>query len=311
MNYFLTKILVGSIAFLAILLLLLKGSSAIVESRGFTNSNTESNTLFIEDDMKYDILFMGISHARNFSRHENHSRIEKILDARIANIAQGKGKCGANEQLFYLKYFLSKGNQAPLIIYVLSPPLLFSETLPLATNTFDEETFSLEFLSHYLTFDSNNKEARLMSYISSKLHGEWLKKQPNTSTSKDVSLKSIDSLAIIEGQNLAYGGESMNFDQFEKTSNIIEQTVSFANEADIDMLLIIPPALFGQWRGHNEVLKFAEKLKNNYQNVGVADYSNSILEPQLYYDNHHLNTKGIVQFTETYLKPVIKQSDFR
>ena len=73
-----------SLVFIAILLLtivfLLECSSFIVKRRGFLNYQTESNLLFFKTQTDYDVLFIGISHARNFSRHKNHIQVEKILN---------------------------------------------------------------------------------------------------------------------------------------------------------------------------------------------------------------------------------------
>lgn len=306
MKSFLIKISLSVVIFLTVLFILLKVSSTIVKNRGFSNSNTESNTLFLKSNVSYDILFMGISHARNFSRFNNHHRIEKILDANVINLGQGRGRCGAKEQQFYLDYFQSKGNEASLIIYVLSPPLLFAETLPVATNTFDDEVFSLPFLVKYLPYDSPNKQGRIMSYISSKLNSQWIFKQPDTTTANSNSLQSLDTAAVTEGQNIAYSGTSKNLQQFEKTSAIIESTIASANK-ESEILLLIPPALFGQWRGHQQVLEFAKEMRHNYTNVQIADCSNSVLKPELYYDNHHLNTNGVIYFAEHHLKPILNQ----
>ena len=107
------------------------------------NSQTESNTLIIPENNKFDLLFLGISHARNFSRYGNHEKIEKALDKKIINLGQGSGYCGINEQLFYLDYFYNKNNTTKDIIIVLTPSMLTSEKLPIASNTFDNEIFDL------------------------------------------------------------------------------------------------------------------------------------------------------------------------
>ena len=131
--------------FLAFALILeigiLTGLSEYVASRNFQNHETESNLLFLGEDQEFDILLLGVSHARNFSRHKDNLRIENALGKTMCNLGQGKGACGINEQHFYLRHFYDKRNKANTLVYVLSPPLLFSETLPIASNTFDFEPF--------------------------------------------------------------------------------------------------------------------------------------------------------------------------
>lgn len=67
-----------------------------VERKGFSNHETESNLFFINDNENFDLLLLGISHARNFSRHKNHQRVEKILDKKFINLGQGGAKAKLN-----------------------------------------------------------------------------------------------------------------------------------------------------------------------------------------------------------------------
>jgi len=305
MRKFLLKTVLTSFIIILLTILTLLASSVVVKSKGFNNYTSESNLLFLQENSNYDVLFMGISHARNFSRHKNHLRIEKILDKRIVNIGQGGGSCGVNEQHFYLDYFLYKKNSTSKIVYVLSPPLLFSQTLPIASNTFNNETFELPFLWRYLGFKSENKSARVMSYLQTKFHRNWLFKKPNTLESRDDFLEALDRKAVKKGQNLAYDGENLYLNRFKKSTEVVEQTIKLAKDAKIEIILLIPPALFGKWRGHQETFNFMQSMAQKY-NVKTIDCSESVLDPILYYDSHHLNTKGVVYFTNKYLKPIIK-----
>ena len=306
MKYFIIKTFLILLSLLLIIFLTLIVSSAIVRNRGFNNYTSESNTLFFKKNQQYDILIMGISHARNFSRHKNHLRIEKILDSKIINIAQGSGACGVNEQLFFLEYFFKTGNSSSKIIYVLSPPMLFSKTLPIASNTFDNEVFDISFFANYLAFSSENKQARIMSYLQSKFHPSWLFKQPFTKDRENTALVSLDKKAIDEGQDMAYSGSELDMIQFQKTSKIIEKTIKISKENNSEVILLIPPALFGKWRGHTETLFFAKTMEKKYSNVKTFDGSETELKPEFYYDNHHLNTNGVIHFTNNYLKQLIE-----
>ena len=291
---------------LALMFILLIISSAFVRSKGFNNYTTESNTLFLKENECFDILFMGISHARNFSRHKNHLRVENILKSKVVNLGQGSGACGVNEQLFYLDYFFYRGNTVSKIIYVLSPPMLFSPTLPIASNTFKYEMFEIPFLFRYLQFKSENKNARIIYYLQSKLHPRWLFRKPYTKESMNKQLDSLNIDVVMNGQNVAYGGTNLNLIQFNKSIKIVEETIKLAKNNNSEVILLIPPALFGKWRGHQETICFAELMKDKYSNVKIIDGSETILNPEYYYDNHHLNTDGIVLFTKNYLLPMLK-----
>ena len=292
--------------YITLIVILLVLSSLYTKSKGFTNYTTESNTLWLKENTEYDILFMGISHARNFSRYKNHLRIEKILGSKIGNIAQGKNICGVNEQLFYLDYFYYKGNKASKILYILTPPMLFSETLPIASNTFKYEAFEFPFLLRYFHFDSENKGARIISYLQWSLHPRSIFNKPNTIERMESKLDTLNLEIVRKGQNLAYSGTNLNFNRFNNSIKIIEKTIMLAERNNSDVILVIPPALFGKWRGHKETIDFANSMKEKYSTVKVFDGSETVLTPDLYYDNHHLNTEGIVYFTEEYLNPIVK-----
>ncbi len=292
---------------LSISILFLHISTYIVKNRNFKNYETESNTLIINSDKEYDIVFLGISHARNFSRHKNQLKVENILNRKIINLGQGNGACGVNEQFFYLKYFYSLHNNSKTIIYILSPPLLFSETLPIASNTFNQEIFDINFLLSYMSFtEGENKYARIAQYIQTKFRPNWILYKPYSLDEKIDSLTEIDSAIVKQGLNYTYK-EGLNLERFNKSCKTITKTIDLAISKKNNVIFIIPPALFGKWNGHYETQKFGEKIEKKYPDkVKFYDFSETILEPHYYYDHHHLNTKGVVYFTENYLKKVLK-----
>ena len=119
------------------------------------------------------------------------------------------------------------------------------------------------------------------------------------------TIDSLDKDAVVAGQNMAYGGKGLNIEQFTKNASVIEETIIRSKEEGSELILIIPPALFGQWRGHARTLKFAQKMKDLY-NVEVLDASMTMMNnPHYYYDSYHLNTQGVVYFTRNYLRPAL------
>lgn len=302
MKKFVFKTLLFGLVFSVILIVVLLATSHFVAKKGFKNSQTESNTLIIKEKQQYDLMFMGISHARNFSRHGNHELVEQLLGKKIINIGQGGGICGINEQLFYLDYFYSKGNTADTIFLILTPPMLTSETLPVSSATFDSEVFDLSFFFRYLWFDTENKQERMVQYVQSKLQSKWIKTKPNYSVVKKDSLTGIDLAAISKGMKIAHG-ETISKERFEKSCVAIKKIINKARTNNSTIVMIIPPALFGKWPEHDLVVNFARTLKQE-QNVAFYDFSESVLSPNYYYDHHHLNTKGVKYFTELYLKPL-------
>ncbi|WP_264535030.1 hypothetical protein [Flavobacterium sp. N1736] len=300
---FIVKTILVFTGFLIILLIVLLASSAYVKSRNFKNSQTESNTLFIKADENFDLMFMGISHARNFSRYGNHEILEKMLKKKTVNIGQGEGKCGLNEQLFYLNYFYSENNKVDTIFFILSPPMLTSDKLPFSTNTFNEEVFNLKFCSQYLLFDTENKYERMIQYGQSKLKASWIDLMPNYKIGKFDSLKKIDLASVKKGVKFVHG-ESINTEIYNKACLEVEKIVKTAKENKSEIIMIIPPALFGKWPEHELAIDLAKKMKTNY-NVKYYDFSESVLVPEYYYDHHHLNTNGVKYFAQHFLKPLL------
>lgn len=285
--------------FFGILIGVLEFMSGIVEKRDFQNYSTDSNTLIIEKDKQYDFVLLGISHARNFSRHKNHQRVESKLDKSFINLAQGGGACGANEQLFYLKYFFKKGNSVSNVVYFLSPPMFYSENMAKSSMTFYRESFKTDFFIEYLLFKSVEKKPRLTEYIKSKLSEKWLDYQPFSFESMDDIMESMDSTKIEAGIKLAYR-HGMKEENFNMNCKIIEETIKQALDNNANVKFVIPPAVFGEWPGHDAVLSFCAEMKAKY-NVEYYDFSRSVMDTNYYYDHHHLNTTGIEYFTKKYL----------
>ncbi|MEM6377908.1 MAG: hypothetical protein AAF705_06830, partial [Bacteroidota bacterium] len=274
-----------------------------INQRTFANYNTESNLLNLKAYQNYDLLIMGISHARNFSRHKNHQRIEQILNKRIINLGQGNGVCGVNEQLFYLDYFYHKENKSQKLVYFISPPLFFSGALALSTNTFDHEPFEWDFFRRYRNFPAEQHQERMVSYLQSKYNPRWLLNKPFSLDRMDEQMMGIDSVVVKAGFRQAYGA-ALNMERFAQSTKQFKATIELALAHQTEVILVIPPALFGKWDGHQEVAAFAQELAKS-EMVSYYDFSEAVLEPQYYYDHHHLNTDGVVFFTEEYLKPVV------
>ncbi|MBL7889573.1 MAG: hypothetical protein JNL24_08475 [Bacteroidia bacterium] len=257
----------------------------------------------MKDNEQYDVLFLGISHARNFSRHRNHELIEKITNKKVINLGQGGGICGVNEQKFYLQYFYRKKNKAKNVLFILSPPLMYSETLPIASNTFEEEVFSIDFFINYLLFKSENKSERIIEYIRSKLTKKWLLTQPHSKENESTFLTSVDMKIVKEGFVAAYG-DSLSHTRFTKSCETVESIIEETKTNDSKIIFIFPPAPFGKWPGHKSCIEFAKKMELKY-GCKYYDFSEAITTPAYYYDHHHLNSKGVEYFARTFLNPII------
>ena len=305
MKKLISKVLAYAFTLFILILAIVECSSYWVNRRNFKNSETESNLLVMRQDSNYDLVFMGISHARNFSRHRNHERMESMLGKKILNLGQGGGICSPNEQLFYLQYFYNQNNKAKRIVYVLSPPLLFSLSMPIASNTFHYEPFSIPFVWQYVNFPAENRTQRLMSMVQFKLTPSWINHIPFSYPISTGRLEKVDSATVAHGQDIAFNSMSEDTNRFSISVEKVQQTIDLARSHGTEVVLFIPPALFGKWRGHDMTKKWGEKAALQ-KGVSFYDFSESVLEPQYYFDHHHMNTPGVVYFTEKYLKPVLK-----
>ncbi|MEH0156171.1 hypothetical protein V6R21_18625 [Limibacter armeniacum] len=306
------KFLFNIVAFVLIafttLMICVMSTSAIVDSKEFNNGSTESNTLVFHENEQYDLMISGISHARFFSRYQHHQIVEGLLDKKMINIGQGSNICGVNEQYFYLRFFLDQGNTTRQLVYFLSPPMLYSETLPIASNTFDYERFDFSFLWAYLNSESENKRQRIFSYIKSKLKPSWLFHNGSKQNGIYNKLDKIDQDVVKKGFIEAYGENGPSNDRFLKSCKVLEEEIIFCQKHGISFAFVIPPALFGKWPGHQEVVKFAERMHQQYS-IQYYDHAEAVLEPTLYKDHHHLNTEGIKYYTAHYLKDIINEKD--
>lgn len=300
---FITKIGLFLLFFLGVFLVPTILSSYIVSRQEFLPWQTESNTLIIKEDDHFDLMFMGISHARNFSRFGNQEKLESIFNKSIINIAQGGNRCGIREQQFYLSYFLAKGNSVDEIIYMISPPMLYSITMPIASNTFRYEKIDWDFVRLYWQFESENKNQRLISLFLSKMEERWFLHKPKEISEQIAYIPKIDSLAVQKGFKIAYSGNTLNQKRFEISCKELEETIVLAQQNNIKVSLMIPPAVFGQWPGHANTMAFASEMNQKY-GLSFYDFSLSVLAPKYYYDHHHLNTPGVIWFSKNVLSTV-------
>lgn len=308
MKKYLTKILLFILLFFTLFAVLITVSNKIVLNRNFNVSQTEGNLLILKPNTHYDIIFIGNSHARNFSRHNNHKLVEGILNKKIFNLGKTGGRCGTNEYLFYLQYNFSKGITADTIIHNIFSQMLYGSFSNHASNTFNDEPFSMNFFLQYLAYPyAQNKYQRLFYYLRSKSSRKWFKMQTFSLKAKTDSLTYIDSIAIQEGIEKAYK-DGFDKEVFNRAANITEELIKTAQNNGSAIIFITTPTLFGDWPHQEDIASFMFEMNKKY-GTKYFNFANCINNPHLYYDNHHLNTKGIEYFTEKFLKPALEQND--
>ena len=299
MKLFVTKILLFTIFLVVLFFMALYISSCYVSKRDFSNGNTESNTLVIGENQTFDFVILGISHGRVMSRDLNHDKVEIICSKRFLNLAQGRGQCGFSEQEYYLKYFYRKGNSTNTLVYFITPPMFFNSNLANNSFTFVDEPFKFDFLWNYMFFESEEKPNRILEYTRSKFKDSWIQLRPLNSTENLNVLDSVDSLKIANGLKSAYpmGLDSL---RFQKSIKTLEETISMAKQHGTETVFVIAPSLINVWPGQSEVEDFLEKMSHTY-GTQFYNFSDAIQDPHLFYDHHHLNSRGVEIFAKDYL----------
>ncbi len=285
-----------------IMLMIISYYSNRVDRYHFYNWETESNLLHLKSNQHYDMLIMGISHARNLSRHRNHLKTERILNKKVVNIGRGLGKAGASIQLLYLRQFYAMNNKADIVLYVMTPPMMFSDRDKQST-AFNDEPFKPGFLMRLFMSKVPDKWNKTFYYLESKTKKEWLNILPYSEEIMDRQLNKIDTLAINEGLKAAY---PIGLDQhmFEKNAITVTHTVKLCKRKNARIIFVITPTLFGSWPGHQQVIQFLARLNKEF-GVVIYDFSSAFSDPSLFYDHHHLNSKGVEIFLEDCLKPLL------
>jgi len=257
-------------------------------------NEVESNLHFINEDEQFDMVMVGISHARNFSRQTNHAITERILNKKILNLGRGGGLCGLNGQQLYLDFFFEKGNKTKEVLFVATPPLLYGTYLDRNEAGYWDEPIRFDFSWFVLKNGNSDKRWQLYQSFTRKLKPSWLsfKKYPNEPNTSQ--LETVDSIKIEEGMKLAYP-EGMKHSMLEENFQYFNKIVKTCQSNDVQLKVMIPPSVFGKWQGHDEVLAALNQRKA-IDNFEIIDLSEAIMEKEFYYDHHHLNSEGVEVF---------------
>ena len=268
----------------------------------------ESNLYFIKEKEQFDLTILGISHARNFSREANHEIMEDILQKKVMNLGRGGGLCGLQLQAIYLDFFFENGNQSDEVLLVASPPLLYGQHLDIVDRAFWDEPLRIDFFKYYLKNGGKQRRWQLFYYLRNKLRPSWLRFEKYPFREMSKKLKQIDSVAIHSGFKLAYPfglNDTMLVENLQYLNQIIE-TCSTQNSK---LTLLIPPAAFGKWPGHDSLWKELVKLQKQH-NFQLLDHSEIFIDHStkvgekaqlhLFYDHHHLNTEGVKTYLRDY-----------
>lgn len=262
----------------------------------FKPGETESNLLVMKPDTHYDMVMLGTSHGREFSRHSNHARAENILGKTFVNLSLGHGR-GIYGARIFLDYFLRIGDGADTIVYLIDPWVFYSDKWNENNDTFSEEPLNLDFLTFIIQRKAD--ALTIINYLKSNISWEQFMKAPTPDTENTAHLDAIDPDAVAKRIASLYP-DGLDENTFHKYEGELNKLIETARTNHMRLIFVIPPTLLGDMPGENA-------LKNVLTKDGAEwhDFSNAITDPRLYFDHDHLNTKGIVTFTENYLRSLI------
>ena len=245
------------------------------------------------------MLILGISHARNFSRQANHEVTENALNKKVFNLGRGNGLCGLHGQQLYLDFFFEKGNLTDEVLFVATPPLMYGTYLDGNQTAFWDEPIRYDFSKFILKNGDGDKQWQLFQSFARKLRPSWLSFKKYSNESITEQLEKVDSITIKEGMKLAYP-KGRTTETIQENIIYFKKILASTKVNGVKLKVVIPPSVFGKWPGHEEVLEWIQKVKE-VDNFEIIDLSEAILDKSLYYDHHHLNSKGIEVFWEKYL----------
>ncbi len=301
MNSDIRHLIADALRFSGVAALMLGGllafSFALTSDRPFENWETEANLPVLTENKHFDVLMMGISHARIFSRDHNHERVERTLDRSMINLAQGGGFAGLENQLMHLNYFVEKGNSAEHLVLVLSPMLMFNRNMDRTKAAFEREPFKADFFAYVAVHGVENRWSQLAYYTRSKLFWNWIITKPSAYERMDKVIAGLDSAAMARTMPSAYPA-GLSEEVFARQAAVLEEILETAQGHGMKVTLMMPVALFGRWPGHERVTVLLDSLQPRH-GFEILDLSEAYFDNRLYYDHHHLNTDGVEQAADT------------
>ncbi len=259
-----------------------------VLNQNFTNGETKANLLITPKNTSFKYCILGISHGRSLSDGSHHQLFENIYGKTI-NLAVGNSLSGLRNQRLYLEHFFAKGNKVDSIIVVLSPTLLYNPRIDESTIAFYKEPIEWNFLMAILSHNTKNRYAQAFHYVKSKLSQNWWRQERMTFDPETKKLDGLDKLEVKKGFDIAYP-KDISKEEKKVCEKDLSSIISYCEKKGCKIIFFIPPALFGQWPNHKEVISH---LSTKHPSYKLIDASEWILDAKYYRDHHHLNTEGI------------------
>lgn len=283
---------------------LLVHASNYSKNERVNNSLTESNLMVLPKNSDFDVLLLGASTSRVLSRSGNHKRLEKELNSKVINLAQGGGQGGPEKNYIYTTYFFKLKNEVKHIVYIIPTPSLFTDYYDNLNMTI--EPFNIDFFKHAMLEGMDKRT--LFQYARSKFSVNWRSK--NYSGYNHKKLNEVSQLAIEKNLENFSRYERISPAKYDEKFSYFIKIAKIAKEKGVKLSFVFPPHLMGKDKYIKKIKKSLEILNKTYKHK-VYDFSNSILDPVFFYDHVHLNSRGAEYFTRNFLRSVTQEDKFK
>lgn len=269
-------------------------------------SETESNIFSVAPNSHYDLVLLGTSRSRVFSRDGNHQVMETILGRKVANLSKGGGG-GLMPAEIHLKHFFDRGNSTEHIIYLLDPWIFFA-AINNENNAFflRDEPFELSIFLHLLRERYPLK--RLSAYLQMIPDRDWQElsryKEPGMAFR---TLKKIN--AEKQEKARAYYLKTYKDGDFARYSCYLEKIHNLARKNNCRLSFVLLPILMEDFPGAEKVDARLRKFTDKNRDVTYWNLISALQDQSLFYDHMHFNRTGITRFCENVLLPLISTDD--
>jgi hypothetical protein len=197
-------------------------------------------------------------------------------------------------------YFFTTGNTCSKTLYFIDSQSFYMRELNENHDFLEKEPINFTLMRLALAYGMDGN--RMASYFQSKFRPQWITSMPNALS------PIVDSVATIDPHKVKLRWQNMFPDTLEEEManhyvNRLDDLIDLLHQNHCEVVFIVPPTLLGVLPGDAFLLALLEK-KRIEEGIVYLDLSQAILEPQLYEDLDHLNTKGTILLMENYIKPL-------
>lgn len=266
-------------------------------------ARTESNIFSIQPGVHYDVVLLGTSRGRVFSRDGNQRVVEEVLGKRVANLSKGGGG-GLMPAEVHLRHFFVNGGRAGQVVYLMDPWVFFAP-INNEENAFflRDEPFELDIFLHLLGEGYPLK--RLSAYLQMIPDRDWHKVSRYGEPGMAFrTLRQIDKDKQEKARE--YYRKSYRGGDFDRYFSYLGKIHDLAAEHGGSLTLIMLPILMDDFPGAEQVDNALREFVHGRKDVSYFNLIGSMQDRRFFYDHMHFNRAGIEAFTRSVLRPALE-----